>query len=279
MESKALTYEELFKDAQEEIESLKEKVALLEKQVAIEEGINICNGVDDLQIPISNENDEINNVDSNDDDINSFDDDDDGDNINNNVNDSLLNEIIQYTSCDDQQPQSSRCFTAFTTITNPSPITSSFSFNDQHRLVNQSSQVSCGLPPSMLNSLESVEDIIRDPIFCETKEGDLCFCEPDEDLINEVSTIGIDKRLSNNKEKKMWILRQALSHPITTQVATTYPNFTTNDYSLNNGETSSHWGPYQQNYFSPAVSSAVVTTTTNSLTQISPLNLKWILGD
>ncbi|GES79821.1 b-zip transcription factor [Rhizophagus clarus] len=45
---------------------------------------------------------------------------------------------------------------------------SSFSFNEQRYQQK---------PGSPTKSVESVEDIINNPVFCETKEGDLCFCE------------------------------------------------------------------------------------------------------
>ncbi|CAI2176279.1 15755_t:CDS:2 [Funneliformis geosporum] len=254
LETRASEYEELFKDAQEEIESLKEKVALLEKQVADEEGINCCNhsivnnsGKKEKQVA-----------------------DEEGINC---CNHSIANNSdIGYnspTNCDDQQSQSGECFTTFTT--NSSPITSSFSFN---RLDTQTSQISCGLP-----SIDTIDNIIRDPIFCETKEGDLCYCEPGDDLVDEIrtttstTTIEMDKSLSDNKHstaKRVWILP--------TSVSPLYPNFvTTDDYSPDGEDTSST--QWYQDYFSPEVSSAVVSTTANSFNQFNPLNLKWILGN
>jgi len=217
-----------------EVESLRERIALLEEQVDIEE--RICNGVDDLQMTataITDENIRINNI------------------VDNNK---INNDNSNTSCCGDQPSQTSRCFTPFTTTNTPP-----FSFNDQHRLINQPPQISSMLPP-----LENVEDVIRDPIFCETKEGDLCFCEPGEDLVNEqntTTTTGTDKCLTGDKpvaEKRVWIL------PTTTIPSPLYSNYSPND---------SHLGlPHQQDYFSPAV----VTTTTNSF---YPLNLKWILSD
>ncbi|CAG8574893.1 6645_t:CDS:2 [Funneliformis caledonium] len=224
LETKASEYEELFKGAQEEIESLKEKVALLEKQVAVEEGINCFNHA------------------------------------------VATNPDIGYHSTADQQPQSGECFTTFTN--NVSPTTSTFSFNDQHGLVTRPSQISCGLP-----SIDTIDNIIRDPIFCETKEGKICYCEPGE---IRTTTAATTKCLSDNKqstEKRVWI--------IPTSVSPLYSDFvTTNDYSPDEEDTlSSQWGLSYQDYFSPAVSSAVVSTTANSFTQFNPLNLKWILGN
>lgn len=240
MESKASRFETLLKSAQHEVENLREKIASLEKQVDFEERMNICNNVDDLQVTISDENIRINNI-VHSDNINSF---------NNNNNDIKINN-------DDSGNQPSRCFTPFAT-TNTSPITPSFSFNDQHRLISQSSQISCSAP--MLPPLETVtvEDVIRDPIFCETKEGNLCLCGP-----SETTTTGIDKCLSGDKPvsgKQMMIFpKEILSYPTATTVSSPlYSNYP------------SHWElSHQQDYFSPTVSSA----------QFHPLHIKWILGD
>ncbi|CAG8710671.1 19431_t:CDS:2 [Rhizophagus irregularis] len=78
------------------------------------------------------------------------------------------------------QSQNSRCFTPFATTNTPPP----FSFNDQHRLINQPPQISCSVP--MLPPLESIGSI-RDPIFCETKEDK---CSNDKSVT----------------DKRMWIL-------------------------------------------------------------------------
>ncbi|GBB93814.1 hypothetical protein RclHR1_22350002 [Rhizophagus clarus] len=239
LETKATKFEELLKVARNELENLKERVALLEEQVDIEERINICNGVSDLQMvpAVTDENIRTHNIVHNDN-GNSF---NDNSNNVNNVNDNLN------TSCCDQQ---SRCLPPFATNT--------LTFNDQHRLINQPPQISCGVP--MLPPLENV-DAIRDPIFCETREGDLCFCEP----INEqnitttnTNTTVIDKRSSGDKsvDKQMWIL------------PTTIPSSLYSNYSPNL-ELS-----HQQDYFSPAVSSVVTKTSS-----FYPLNLKWILSD
>jgi hypothetical protein len=229
LETKATKFEELLKVARNELESLKERVASLEEQVDIEERINICNGVGDLQMTSTTVTDD-----------------------NNNINDDNSNT----SCCGDQQSRTNRCFTPFATTNTPPP----FSFNDQHRLINQPPQISCGVP--ILPPLENI-DAIRDPIFCETKDGDLCFCEPvnEQNITTTTSpstTEGTDKCSTVDKsvtDKRMWIL------------PTTIPSSLYSNYSPN-------LDLPQQNYFSPTVSSVV--TTTNSF---YPLNLKWILSD
>ncbi|CAB4397661.1 unnamed protein product [Rhizophagus irregularis] len=244
LENKASKFEGLLKVARNELESLKERVALLEEQVDIEERINICNNVGDLQMSstaVNDENIRTHNI-VHDDDTNSFND--------NNIN----NDNSNTGCCGDQQSQNSRCFTPFATTNTPPP----FSFNDQHRLINQPPQISCSVP--MLPPLESIGSI-RDPIFCETKDGNLCFCEPINDqnittTTTTTTTTGTDK-CSNDKsvtDKRMWILP-------------TIPSSLYSNYSPNLEL------PHQQNYFSPVSS---VVTTTNSF---YPLNLKWILSD
>jgi hypothetical protein len=143
LENKAKKYEILLKNAQNELKSLRERVALMEKQ-AIEEGINICISVNELQVTAAEENIRINNI-IHDDNINSFNNSDDD---------------IKINDDDDSGNQPTRCFTPF--ATNTSPIAPSFSFNDQHRLT----QISCSVP--MLSPLENVEDVEVNLCLCET---------------------------------------------------------------------------------------------------------------
>lgn len=197
METKATKFEGLLKVARNELESLKERVALLEEQVDIEERF-ICNGVGDLQMTaaVTDENIRTHNIVHNDN-ANSFNDDD-----NNNINN--INNSRNTSCCGDQQ---SRCLTPFT-----------LTFDDQHSLINQPPQISCDVP--MLPSA------IRDPIFCETR-GDLGFCEPiNERNITTTTTTNTtitDKCSSVDKstDKQMWIL------------PTTIPSSLYSDYSPN----------------------------------------------
>ncbi|RIA85119.1 hypothetical protein C1645_387920 [Glomus cerebriforme] len=215
LESKASRFEGLLKVARNEVDSLKERVALLEVQVEIEERINICNGVNDLQTTTTTISDENIRINRNDNNINSFN--DDNNKINDDDNNSSSLNGVQYNSntscCGDQSSQISSCFTPFTTTNTPP-----FSFNNQHRLINPP-QMPCSVP--MLPPLENVDDVTRDPIFC----------EPDEDLVNEQRTT------------------------ITTGIlSTTIPSSLHSNYSPN----ASHWElPHQQDYFSPATSSVV----------------------
>ncbi|CAB5371201.1 unnamed protein product [Rhizophagus irregularis] len=147
---------------------------------------------------------------------------------------------------------------------------SSFSFNEQRYQQK---------PSSPTKSVESVEDIINNPVFCETKEGDLCFCETVEEF--PVDNIEKDQtQLSpcyiNHEGKRMWII----------------PKKSISQYSCNeSSQTSreccptlplpeqSQWSSQQpqENYFSSSPSP--IEPSPPNYTQHHPLNLRLILGD
>jgi len=141
----------------------------------------------------------------------------------------------------------------------PTITASSFSFNN--------SPVS---PANSSNSAESVEDIINDPVFCETKEGELCFCESLEGLNVEdyekdqaqFASIGSRYEFDHEKGKRMWIISNSSPYSTTTQTSRKCcPTLPLPDQR-------------QENYYSP-LPSPIGTDST----QHHPLNLKWILGD
>jgi len=149
---------------------------------------------------------------------------------------------------------------------------SSFTFNDQRY-----QQKPCSPP----KSVESVEDIINNPVFCETKEGDLCFCETVEEFSVDNNTEKEQTQLSptgrcyiDHKEgKRMWII----------------PKKSISQYSCNDSSQTceccptlplpeqSQWSQPQENYFSPSPSP--IEPSPPNYTQHHPLNLGLILGD
>ncbi|CAG8580595.1 16338_t:CDS:2 [Funneliformis caledonium] len=155
------------------------------------------------------------------------------------------------------------------------------------------------------NQDESIEDIIRDPLFCDTKEGDLCFCEPVsiEDLTKDPSQLSSSNDsfgsyyLDHKARKRLWIIPSgAVSQCATptTPSQTIFSNFTTcndsqpsreNCPTISSPERSdSQWqlqeNDEQCNFSSPPLSPSTTPSTSNfTQPQHHPLNLKWILGD
>src|ERR1051325_5844881 len=89
-------------------------------------------------------------------------------------------------------------------VTTPTTM-SSFSFDEQRY---QQSK-----PDSPTNSSDSADDIINDPVFCETKDGEICFCESIEGL--DVDDFEKDQTqfppigrydFDQKKGKRMWII-------------------------------------------------------------------------
>ncbi|CAI2192769.1 4638_t:CDS:2, partial [Funneliformis geosporum] len=176
----------------------------------------------------------------------------------------------------------------------------SFTFNEQ--------QYQSDSQTNSVKSDESVEDIIRDPLFCDTKEGDLCFCEPVsiEDLTKDPSQLssGSDSfgryYLDHKAGKRLWIISNGAVTQCTTPTTPSqaiFSNFTTCNDSQPSRKScptisspvrsdDTQWQLQQdeeQCYFSPpSPLSPTVSDTipiTSNFTQHHPLNLKWILGD
>jgi len=175
---------------------------------------------------------------------------------------------------------------------------SSFSFNEQQY---QQQITPNNIPDSPTDSIKSVEeDIIGNPLFCDTKDGDLCFCETVENLTKGPSQLPSDNNNSltsvgryyfdQKAGKRMWIIPKetvavAQCTTPTTPSQSLFSNFTAcNDISQTSHEcptlpsseqSDSQWQlpeEEEQCYFSPSPSPVATT-------QHHPLNLKWILGD
>jgi hypothetical protein len=150
-----------------------------------------------------------------------------------------------------------------------------------------------GSPSNSVGSSESVEDIINDPVFCNTKDGEICFCESLEGL--SVEDYGIDQTLFSTIGRyefdhkigiRMWIINTSEVAQCSTSTTSYSNTISCNDTSQTSRKCCptlplpelSEWQlQRQENYYTPLPSP--IATTDSSVTHHHPLNLKWILGD
>ncbi|RIA98972.1 hypothetical protein C1645_748192 [Glomus cerebriforme] len=147
---------------------------------------------------------------------------------------------------------------------------SSFSLNEQRY------QQKPGSPTNSTKSVESVEDIINNPVFCETKNGDLCFCESVDGLA--VGSIEKDQSklspcyIEQKEGKRMWIIPKESIYNDSSQNSREYcPTLPLPEQS--------QWPSQRrlETYFTPSPSP--IEPSAPNYTPHHPLNLGMILGD
>ncbi|CAG8470415.1 10366_t:CDS:1 [Cetraspora pellucida] len=229
LESKAATFERLYNEVLKENKILKERLTLLERRCSTGcEENNGCTNEQKCKKTSTNKK-STNSCCMDDDQV-----------------------VEDVASCDEKSTiQSPRAYvqTSYHNQNLPSlksDTLPSIEFNDKpHQKVESHSSL-------------SIDVVMKEPLFCTTKEGDLCFCDPSDESLN-------------NDGKRLIVPKQFITH-YTNSVCSTLP------ISASPFNQSNEW-QQENNYYAQSPSSTSTTSAADESTspRNHPLDLNWIL--
>nr|CAG8515672.1 6613_t:CDS:2 [Entrophospora candida] len=143
------------------------------------------------------------------------------------------------------------------------------------------------------NTPETVDDIIQNRLFCDTKRGDLCLCEPASDDLMTTTDDNIEEDNNGDKAGRIWIVPKEIVQQCISSETPLYSSTTGLNNNLNNNNTyninplsspidssSSATNQWEGFYSQSSPTSIYPQPSPSPLTPIDlPPHYKWVLKD